>query len=272
MTELFQYTFFQNAIAGCILTGIVCGLIGTYIVACRKVFIAGGIAHASLGGVGLGIWLGFSPIVGASIFALITGCSVQTLSRRKEIREDSAIAMLWALGMSIGILCAFMTPKFLPDLSGYLFGNILFINHSDLYFLGALSIIIIGIFYIFMPKIVSVAFDPTFARSQGISVTRWGYVMATLTALAVVASLRTAGIVMVISLLSIPQMTANLITRDFSKIAILSVFLSIFCCLSGLMCSYLIGVPSGATIILVSIFIYAIVRTIKNIFGGFINR
>lgn len=263
MNELLQYTFFQNALIGSILTGIVCGLIGTYIVACRKVFIAGGIAHASLGGVGISILAGFSPLIGASAFALFSGYSVQKLSLRKEIREDSAIAMLWAFGMSIGIFCAFLSPKFLPDLTGYLFGNILFINRIDLYFLGLLAIVITGIFYIFLPKIVAVAFDPTFARSQGISTTKWGYIMMTLTALAVVASLRTAGIVMVISLLTIPQMTANLLTRNFRKIAIISVVISIVCCISGLACSYLISVPSGASIILISILIYAVVRGIK---------
>lgn len=267
--DLLQYTFFQNALIGCVLTGIVCGLIGTYIVACRKVFIAGGIAHASLGGVGLSILFNFSPLIGASAFALFTGYSVQQLNRWKEIREDSAIAMLWAFGMSVGIFCAFLSPQFLPDLSGYLFGNILFINHADLCFLGVLALVLCCIFYLFMPRIVAIAFDPTFARSQGIATTKWGYIMMTLTALAIVASLRTAGIVMVISLLTIPQMTANLITRNFSKIAIMSVILSIICCICGLACSYLINVPSGASIILISILFYANVRTIKRIFRGF---
>jgi len=269
--ELLQYTFFQNALIGCFLTGIVCGLMGTYIVACRKVFIAGGIAHASLGGVGLSFLAGCSPLLGASVFALFTGYGVQELQRRKEVREDSAIALLWAFGMSVGVFCAFLSPNFLPDLSGYLFGNILFINTADLCFLGTITLVTCGLFFFFLPRIISVSFDPTFARSQGIAVRKWGYVMTSLTALAIVASLRTAGIVMVISLLTIPQMTANLMTHRFSTIAVLSVLISIVCCMGGLACSYLVNVPSGASIILFSILFYATAHTIKKTFHGFIK-
>ena len=266
MTEgLLQYTFFQNALAGSVLAGIVCGLIGTYIVSHRMVFIAGGIAHASLGGVGLGALFGFSPVIGATLFSLLTGYSVEGLSHRKEIREDSAIAMLWAFGMSIGILCTYLSPTFLPNLTSYLFGNILLITHADLFFLGGLAVVTAIVFFLFIPQIVAVTFDREFARSQGLPVALLELSMTTLTALSIVACLRVTGIVMVLSLLSIPQMSANLLTRHFGRMAVLSIVFATLACIGGLFLSYYYNVPSGATIILFSIGIYMFLRTIKTL-------
>ncbi|MBQ8098510.1 MAG: metal ABC transporter permease [Bacteroidaceae bacterium] len=265
MKELLQYAFFQNALIGCLLTGIVCGLVGSYIVARRMVFISGGIAHASLGGIGLCALLGLPPITGAAIFSLFTGYSVQTLSQRSEIREDSAIAMLWAFGMSIGILCAYLSPSFLPSLSNYLFGNILLINTGDLLFLSVLTAITILVFTLLLHPIVSIAFDREFALSQQLPVVRIELLIMTIICLSVVACLRVAGVVMVISLMSIPQITAGLFTRHFSTMAILSATIAILCCLGGLMISYFYNVPSGASIILLSTANYLILRTIKGI-------
>lgn len=273
MTEgLLQYTFFQNALAGSVLAGIVCGLIGTYIVSHRMVFIAGGIAHASLGGVGLGALFGFSPVIGATLFSLLTGYSVEGLSHRKEIREDSAIAMLWAFGMSIGILCTYLSPTFLPNLTSYLFGNILLITHADLFFLGGLAVVTAIVFFLFIPQIVAVTFDREFARSQGLPVALLELSMTTLTALSIVACLRVTGIVMVLSLLSIPQMSANLLTRHFGRMAVLSIVFATLACIGGLFLSYYYNVPSGATIILFSIGIYMFLRTIKTLCQVLYNR
>lgn len=266
MIDILQYNFMQNAVMGCILAGVVCGLIGTYIVSRRMVFIAGGMAHASLGGVGLCALAGWNPVAGAAVFSLLTGYSVKTLSRRREIREDSAIAMLWALGMSIGVMCAFLAPKFLPDLSSYLFGNVLLITHGDLLFLAVLAAFVVLLFLLFLPYITAVAFDSEFAAAQHIHVKMLEYVMLTFIALSIVACLRMVGIMMVISLLSVPQMTANLLTNRFNRMALLSVVLCIVCCLTGLLCSYCLRVPSGPTIVLVSVVIYGIVRTIKRAF------
>lgn len=272
MNDLFQYVFFQNALLGCCLAGIVCGLIGTYIVSRRMVFIAGGIAHSSLGGVGICALWGMPPIAGAAAFALLTGLGVQKLRHRREVREDSAIAMLWAFGMSIGIICTYLSPSFLPSLSNYLFGNILLINRGDLIFLAALALVSLVVFFLFIPQIIAVSFDDEFARSQGLPTALIEYGMMALIALSVVACLRVAGVVMVISLLSVPQMTANLFTRNFTQMAVLSIIIAIFCCLAGLLFSYYYNVPSGATIILFSIANYMLLRTIKAVSLGFSKR
>ena len=105
--SILSYTFFQNALLGSLLASILCGLIGTYIVARRLVFISGGITHASFGGIGIGVYLGFSPILSAAVFSVLSACGIQWFSHRRDMREDSAIAIFWTLGMSIGIICSF---------------------------------------------------------------------------------------------------------------------------------------------------------------------
>ena len=130
--EIFEYTFFQNALIGLLLVSIASALIGTYVVARRMMFVAGGVTHASFGGLGLGYFLGISPILTAGVFAVASAVGVEWLSTRQRVREDSAISVVWALGMALGILFVFLTPGYVPELQSFLFGNILTITHSDL--------------------------------------------------------------------------------------------------------------------------------------------
>ena len=128
--DILQYSFFQNALLGSLFASIACGIIGTYIVTRRLVFISGGITHASFGGIGLGVYLGISPILSAAVFSILSAFGVEWLSKRRDMREDSAIAVFWTFGMAIGIIFSFLAPGFTPDLSSYLFGNIL-TRHPD---------------------------------------------------------------------------------------------------------------------------------------------
>lgn len=261
--NILEFTFFQYALIGSLLVSILCGFIGTYIVTRRLVFISGGITHASFGGIGLGIFAGINPVLSAMGFAVMSACGVQWLSRRGDIREDSAIALFWTLGMSIGIICSFLTPGFMPDLSSFLFGSILTISKADLYLLGVLTIVTGVLFCLCLRPIQSIAFDSTFARSQHLPVTTIEYVMMILIAMTIVATLKLVGIVLAISILTIPQMTANLFTFSYKKMIMLSIIIGWADCLAGLYASYLLNVPSGATIIFVSILFYIILKIIK---------
>ena len=254
--ELLQYTFFQHALIGSLLASIACGLIGTYIVTRRLVFISGGLTHASFGGIGLGLYTGISPILSAALFAVLSAFGVERLSKRKDMREDSAIAVFWTLGMALGIMFTFLSPGFAPDLSAYLFGNILTITWSDIALLGGLAVLLILFFALYLHPIIYVAFDREFARSQGIPVQAFEYVL--------MACLRMVGIVLVISLLTVPQMTANLFSHRFHRIIWLSIGIGYLSCLGGLMISFYLNVPSGASIIFFSIIIYAICKTGKS--------
>ena len=263
--DLLQYTFFQHALLGSLLASIACGIIGTYIVTRRLVFISGGITHASFGGIGIGLYTGISPLLTAAIFSVLSAFGVEWLSKRSDMREDSAIAVFWTLGMALGVMFSFLSPGFAPDLSAYLFGNILTITVTDLVILGVLALVLIVFFTLFIHPIIHVAFDREFARSQGLPVTFFEYTLMLFIALTIVACLRMVGIVLAISLLTIPQMTANLFTYKFKRIIWLSVIIGFLSCMGGLFISYFLNVPSGASIIFFSILIYAVCKVAKSI-------
>ena len=264
--DLLQYTFFQHALLGSLLTAIACGIVGTYIVARRLVFISGGITHASFGGLGLGFYLGTNPIWMALVFAVLSAFGVEWVSKAHDVREDSAIAGVWSLGMALGVIFIFLTPGYAPNLSAYLFGNILTITTGDLTLLALVSVVLAGFFAVFLRPIVAIAFDREFARSQHIPVARFEYLLMMFIALTIVACLRMVGIVLALSLLTLPQMTANLFTYSFKRIIFLSIGFGWAGCLGGLLLSYQLQVPSGACIIFVSILIYAAGKLVKNKF------
>ena len=266
MIELLNYTFFQHALLGSLFASIACGIIGTYIVTRRLVFISGGITHASFGGIGIGLYTGISPILSAAIFSVISAFGVEWLSKRKDMRQDSAIAVFWTFGMAIGIIFSFLSPGFAPDLSAFLFGNILTITMADIWMLAGLSVLLIAFFACFLDPIIYIAFDREYARSQRIPVTLFEYVLMMFIALTIVACLRMIGIVLVISLLTLPQMTANLFTHSFKKIIWLSIGIGYLGCLGGLLLSYQLQVPSGAAIIFFSILVYALCKVGKTIY------
>ncbi len=266
LTELLHYTFFQHALLGSLLASIVCGIIGTYIVTRRLVFISGGITHASFGGIGIGLYTGISPLLSAAIFAVLSAFGVEWLSKRKDMREDSAIAVFWTFGMAIGIIFSFLAPGFAPDLSAYLFGNILTITPTDLWMLTGLSVLLGAFFICFLNPIVYIAFDREYARSRQIPVTLFEYILMMFIALTIVACLRMVGIVLVISLLTLPQMTANLFTQSFKSIIGLSIVFGYMGCLGGLFLSFQLQVPSGAAIIFFSILVYALCKIGKSIY------
>lgn len=264
LLELFQYTFFQHALLGSLFASIACGIIGTYIVTRRLVFISGGITHASFGGIGIGLYTGISPLLAAAVFSTLSAFGVEWLSKRSDMREDSAIAVFWTFGMAIGIIFSFLAPGFTPDLSSYLFGNILTITQGDIWILGILSIVLIAFFTLFMRPIIAIAFDREFARSQQMPVALFEYILMMFIALTIVACLRMVGIVLAISLLTLPQMTANLFTYSFKRIIGLSILIGYIGCLGGLLLSYQLQVPSGAAIIFVSILIYTGAKLYKQ--------
>ena len=262
--NILEYSFFQNALLGSLLASVLCGFIGTYIVTRRLVFISGGITHASFGGIGLGVFLGINPILSAMVFSVLSAFGVQWMSHRVDVREDSAIALFWTFGMSVGIICCFLTPGFIPDLPSFLFGSILTIDTSDLLFLAVLAVVVILFVALCYRAVLSVAFDRTFALSQGLPVRAIEYVMMALIAMTIVSTLRMVGIVLSLSLLTIPQMTANLFTCHFKRMMLLSIGFGWIDCLLGLSLSYLLNVPSGATIIFVSILVFGISKLLAK--------
>lgn len=267
--EILGYAFFQNALWGCLLASILCAFVGTYIVTRRLVFISGGITHASFGGIGIGIYYGINPILSALVFAVASAFGVQWVTTKGRVREDSAIAMFWTLGMSIGIIFSFLTPGIVTDISSYIFGNVLTITQMDLTLLAVLAAAVGLLFLFFGRTIMLVAFDAEYARSLRLPVKLIEYVMMMVIAMTVVSTLRMVGIVLAISMLTIPQMTANALTHNFRMMIPLSALFALIFSITGLTASYWLNVPSGACIIFVSILFYGIVKAIKHLIGSF---
>jgi len=262
--NILSYTFFQNALTGSLLITIACGIAGTYVVARRLVFISGGITHASFGGLGLGFYLGINPFLTALGFAILSAFGVEWISRSQKVREDSAIATVWSLGMAIGAICIVMTPGYAPNLSSYLFGNILTITTADLTW-TAIFVCILCTFYAIMHReIICTAFDRDFAFTQGMPVKTVEYLMTVFIAITIVISIRLAGIMLLMSLLTIPQMTINLFTSNFRRIITGSILLGFIACISGLTLSYLLHIPTGATIIVILLCFFLISKGIMT--------
>lgn len=265
MIDLLQYAFFRNALLGSLLTAIACGIVGTYIVSRRLVFISGGITHASFGGLGLGFYLGMNPILMAMLFSVLSAFGVEWASKTQNVREDSAIAGIWSLGMALGVIFIFLTPGYAPNLSAYLFGNILTISAADIRWIAALVVVLVVVSALFLRDIIYVAFDRDFAVTQHLPVKVIEYMMMFFIAVTIVLSIRLVGIMLLMSLLTLPQITVNLFTSDFKKIIWGSILVGFLGCVSGLVLSYYLNVPSGAFIILVLVVLFLTLKAIKSL-------
>ncbi|NVO20841.1 MAG: metal ABC transporter permease [Bacteroidetes bacterium] len=265
LSFIFSYDFLRHAVEAAFLASISCGIIGSYIVSRRMVFISGGITHSSFGGIGLGYYFGVHPLLGAALFSILSAIGIRITSRKSEIREDSAIGILWSLGMAIGIIFIFLTPGYAPNLMTYLFGSILTVTPTDLWLMTALAVVTSLVFILFYRTILYVSFDEEYARSHNAPVETVNYLLLILISLAIVLHIRVAGIILVISYLTIPQTTANLFVSDLRKIILYSILISFLGSLSGLALSFYLNIPSGATIIFVFVLIFLVARLARTL-------
>ena len=249
-SDLVQYGYLSNALTACVLSGITCGVIGTYVVCRRMVFLAGGITHASFGGLGIAFWMGANPIAGAMIFAVLSALGIEWAGSRGRIREDSAIGIIWSVGMAVGALFMSLRPGYTSgDLSAYLFGSIVTVTDSDVAALAALTAVIIAGALLWLRPVMYTAFDRDFARSRGIPTRVISYLMAALVAVTIVLSIRIMGIVLLISLVTMPVVIVNTLSRSYRTIALAAPLVAVAGNAAGLVASYNFEVPPGAAII-----------------------
>jgi zinc transport system permease protein len=260
--NIFQYDFIIKGILGAIFASITAGLAGTYVVSKRMVFLSGGITHASFGGIGIGYFIGINPVIGAAVFGILSALGVEYLSVKQKIREDSAIGILWAFGMAIGIIFIYLTPGYTPNLMSYLFGSILTVTNADLIALGIMSLVLILYFLIFYRTILYISFDEVFARTYSSYVDIFKYITTSLIALTIVLNIRMAGVVLVISLLTIPPNIAMLFTKVYIKIVLWSILAGFIGTATGYVISYYAGIPVGATIIFTMAIMWVVVKII----------
>lgn len=270
--NIFQYDFIVKGILGAIFASITAGLAGTYVVSKKMVFLSGGITHASFGGIGIGYFIGINPVIGAAVFGILSALGVEYLSVKQKIREDSAIGILWAFGMAIGIIFIYLTPGYTPNLMSYLFGSILTVTNADLIALGVMSLVLILYFLVFYRTILYISFDEVFARTYSSYVDIFKYITTSLIALTIVLNIRMAGVVLVISLLTIPPNIAMLFTKVYVKIVLWSILAGFIGTATGYVISYYAGIPVGATIIFTLAIIWVIVKIVTQVILRFSNK
>lgn len=251
MLDLLQYEFMRNALMAALLVSLACGIVGTFVVVKRIVFVSGGISHAAFGGIGLGYWLGINPLLAVIPFSLVAAFGLGLVSRATRVSEDSAIGILWTIGMAVGILFVQLTPGYAPDLMSYLFGSILTVPRADLVLMLALDLVILLVTALLHREFIAVSFDEEFAAVVGVATRVTNVVLLCLVALSVVVLIRVVGVILVIALLTLPASIARQFTHHLGKLMALASLVGAALTCAGLWVSYVLDLSSGATIILV---------------------
>lgn len=257
--------FMQNAVIIGLLASVACGVMGTYVVVKRIVFVSGGISHAVLGGMGIAYYYGLDPIHGAVVAALVAALVIGSVSLRYHQYEDTLIGALWAIGMAVGILFIYKTPGYNVDLMSYLFGNILMVKTENIRVLGYLDAFIILSVILFYKRFLAVCFDDEYSQLQGVGVVGTYLILLCLIALTVVILIQVVGIILVIALLTLPAATARHYARSLRQMMILASILGAVFTTSGLIVSYGPDLPAGATIIVIAGLAYLLTTALKGL-------
>ncbi|MBU0719373.1 MAG: metal ABC transporter permease [Planctomycetes bacterium] len=266
LEALTRHAFLQYALLAGIIASIACGVVGSYVVARRITYLAGGVAHCTLGGMGVARylqqvhgWEGLHPLHGAVVAALIAALIIGWVSLKAKQREDTVISALWAIGMAIGILFIAKTPGYYEDLMSYLFGNILLVSREDVFLIAGLDVLVVGVGVLFYNKFLAVCFDEEFARLRGVRVEFYYLLLLCLAALTVVVLVTVVGLVMVIALLTLPVAIAGHFVSRLWHVMILATVISIVLTSAGLAISYGPELPPGATTITLAGAVYLVV-------------
>lgn len=266
LDALIANPFLQYALLAGAMAGVACGVVGSYVVARRITYIAGGVAHCTLGGMGAARyfnvvhgWTFLQPLHGAAVAAVIAALIIGVVSLRAKQREDTVISALWAIGMAVGILFIAKTPGYYEDLMSYLFGNILLVSRQDLYLIAGLDVLVVGLGLLFYNKFLAVCFDEEFARLRGITVEFYYLLLLCLTALTVVVLVTVVGLIMVIALLTLPVAIAGHFANRLWHVMVAASLISIALTTGGLAVSYGPELPPGATTIALAGVMYLLV-------------
>jgi zinc transport system permease protein len=276
--ESLQFSFMRHALAAGVLVSVACGIVGTFVVIKRIVFISGGIAHAAYGGIGLGYYVKYSllpvvlvergvaqdqrpgawPLLGAILFSLLAAVIMGLIQRRTRQRADTIIGVLWAIGMAVGIVFVDLSEGYKVDLMSYLFGSILAVQRAELFIILGLDIVIVALVVLFYKELLAISFDETFATVENVPVDAIYIVLLGTIALTVVMMMRVVGLIMVIAMLTMPAAIAGRLVKDMKRMMVGSILLGMLFTVVGLWLSYAWNLTSGASIILVSGMVYLV--------------
>ncbi|MCD6162812.1 MAG: metal ABC transporter permease [candidate division Zixibacteria bacterium] len=263
LSELWQFQFMRHALLTGLLVSIACGIIGTYVVVKRIVFLSGGISHTAFGGIGIGYFFGFNPIIGAIVFSIAAALGIAIVRQKASQREDTLIGIMWAAGMAIGIIFIDKTPGYAPNLMSYLFGNILTVSSPDLVMMIILDVIILSTVLVLFKEFKAFTFDEEYSAVSGIPITALNIILFCLIALTVVILIRAVGIILVIALLTIPPAAVIRYNFTLGKTMVFSIIIGVIFTTAGLLLSAAYNITSGAAIIIVACIGYFISLLIK---------
>lgn len=271
-SDIVAYEFMVYALVACLLSGVTCGIVGSYIVARRMVFLCGGITHASFGGLGIALYAGLNPLIGALSFASLSSLGIEFASRSGRMREDSAVGIIWSVGMAIGALFMSLRPGYASDLTSYLFGNILLISRSDILWLGVLTLLLVVGAMLWLRPIMYMTFDEAYARSQGIRTTLVSYIMAVVVAVTIVMSIKVMGIILLLSLVTMPTVIASTFKKSYGSITLIAVTVATFANFAGFMLSYRYDMMTGVCIIFILVAMLVVAKLLTIFRYSRLNR
>jgi zinc transport system permease protein len=256
LSALANHGFLQSAVAAALLASIGCGVIGTYVVVKRIAFIAGGIAHSVLGGMGAAVYFGFDPLAGALAAAVLAALLIGWVRLNWQTQEDTLISALWAVGMAVGVMFIAKTPGYQSDLMSYLFGNVLLVPTESLWFMLALDLVLLAVVAAYHRQILAVVFDEEFARLRGVPVTFFYLLLLVLVAVTVVLLIQVVGLILVLALLTLPAAVAGHYVHSLGRMMLVATLLGSLLSFLGLAISYQPDLPAGPTIILLAGAVY----------------
>lgn len=271
LTAFLEYSFLKNALFAAVLASVLCGVVGVIVTEKKMLMLSGGIAHTAYGGVGLGYLLGIEPIFCAAIFSVGAAITIGSLRRKNGVNTDIIISLLWSFGMALGIAFTGLMKGYPPDMTFYLFGNILSVTKSDLNIILPLTVIVLVVTVVFFNDWKAYLFDSRFAKVSGIKTAVLENVLLILIALSIISMIYVVGIILVIALLSAPaacaaQLVKTLKSRMFTAGAFCFVF-----CFIGLAISYYFGISSGAAIVFIAVTTYFLILLAKKVVSNRTN-
>jgi zinc transport system permease protein len=265
---LTRYGFLQGALIAGLLTSIGCGVMGSYVVVKRIAFIAGSIAHSVLGGMGIALYMGSDPLIGALISAIIAALLIGGIRLYWKQQEDTLIGALWAIGMAIGVIFIAKTPGYQSDLTSYLFGNILLVPHSSLWFMAGLDVVLLAIVWAYHRQLLAVVFDEEHARLRGIPASFFYLLLLVMVALTVVLLIQVVGLILVLALITLPAAMAGHYVNSLHRMMWLATLIGMLMSFIGLAVSYPTDLPTGPVIVLVTGLAYVLSSLWHHLRGG----
>jgi len=261
---LLNYAFMQNALIAAALASVVAGIIGTIAIEKKLISMSGGIAHASFGGIGLGYLAGFEPIWGGLVFAVAASLLIGKRPESSKNRADTMTGVLWAFGMALGILFISLAPGYMPDMTSYLFGDILSVSTASLIYMGAFAGVVTLVFVALKNHLIRYMFDEAFARAQGAKVGALEWLVYIMIPVGIIVLIKVVGVILTIALMTVPVSIAKLFCKSIGRVVWVSMLLSLVFCIVGLVVSYYVGIPSGVCIIVIGTAVYLLLLLTKN--------